>query len=75
MSSAKFLSLIPTLHENAVIADKEASALDSTPQSPATKPIDQIEKMRRSSSSASAESMPGDMAGQVAKGQFLKLGQ
>ena len=65
----KFLSLIPTLHESAVIMD--SPVVDSTPASPVVKPVD---KTRRSSSTASAASMPGDVVSQVQKQQFLKLG-
>lgn len=65
----KFLSLIPQLHETAVIIDEPV--IESAPQSPEAKPID---KTRRSSSSASAESVPGDTISEMQGKQFLKLG-
>lgn len=68
----RFLSLIPTLHESAVITDE--SAVASAPTSPEVKPVDPTEKTRRSSSSASTVSMPGDAAKEVGGMQFLKLG-
>lgn len=71
--STKFLSLIPTLHESAVIIDGPAS--ESAPQSPTVSTIEQVEKSRRSSSSASEASMPGDAVTTTATQQFLKLGQ
>lgn len=79
MSSApvtrdRFLSLIPENHSVAVLTDGTPveSAVESAPQSPAAQPID---KARRSSSTASAESVPGDMVSAVQSKQFLKLGQ
>lgn len=72
--ASKFLSLIPELHESAVIMDDPAQAIESSPQSPDAVAIDQIEKTRRSSSSASAQSVPGDAVSALQGKQFLKLG-
>lgn len=68
----RFLSLIPTLHQSAVITDE--SAIASAPTSPEVKAVEPMEKTRRSSSSASTETMPGDAAKEVGGMQFLKLG-
>lgn len=68
----RFLSLIPELHESAVIIDEPT--VESAPQSPEAVPVDQVEKTRRSSSSASAQSVPGDTISQMQGRQFLKLG-
>lgn len=70
--SGKFLSLIPELHQAAVEAD--GSAIASTPASPEVKAVDPVEKTRRSSSSVSDISMPGDAAKDVGGMQFLRLG-
>jgi len=75
LPTGKFLSLIPALHELAVIL--ENPVVESTPASPTQKPVEPIvlvEKTRRSSSSASEVSLPGDVVGQIQKQQFLKLG-
>ncbi|KAJ9661922.1 hypothetical protein H2198_001674 [Neophaeococcomyces mojaviensis] len=73
LPSGRFLSLIPELHKVAVIIDEPviSTAVDSPPQSPEAKPID---KTRRSSSSASAMSLPGDQVSEIQGKQFLKLG-
>lgn len=68
----RFLSLNPTLGQSAVIT--EESAVSSAPTSPEVKAVDPAEKTRRSSSSASAISMPGDAAKEVGGMQFLRLG-
>ncbi|KAK5938293.1 hypothetical protein PMZ80_009263 [Knufia obscura] len=72
LPAGRFLSLIPTLHESAVIMD--SPVVESTPASPTQKPVDAVEKTRRSSSSASEASLPSDVIGQIQKHQFLKLG-
>lgn len=72
LPTSKFLSLIPTLHENAVILDSPATEI--TPQSPDTAAVDQIEKTRRSSSSASESSVGSDIVSEAQGKQFLKLG-
>jgi len=69
LPTSRFLSLIPTLHESAVIIDSPIVELSQD-----EKAIEAIEKTRRSSSSASEASMPGDVVGQIQKHQFLKLG-
>lgn len=71
LPAGKFLSLIPTLHESAVIVD--SPAIVSTPASPTAKPVELVEKTRRSSSSASEASVPGDVVGEIQKQQFLRL--
>lgn len=72
LPSGQFLPLIPTLHQAAVVTD--SSAISSTPTSPEVKAVEPVEKTRRSSSSASDVSMPGDAAKEVGGMQFLKLG-
>lgn len=75
LPTGRFLSLIPELHQSAVI--KDSAVTDSAPQSPSAQPVDQTEKTRRSSSSASAVSqdLPNDTASKFAGMSFLKLGQ
>ena len=73
LQSGKFLSLIPEQHKVAVI--KDDTAIASAPASPETLPVDQVDKTRRSSSSASAASMSGDPISELQGKQFLKLGQ
>lgn len=73
LPSGKFLSLVPTLHQAAVMIDEPA--VESPPLSPEAKPVDAVEKYRRSSSSVSNDSVQGDAVSEVRGQQFLKLGQ
>lgn len=69
IQSTRFLSLIPTLHENAVIIDRPTT---ETEEQAAIRV--QAEKVRRDSSS-SESSVSIDVVSKVQSQQFLKLGQ